>query len=142
MPEIIKEDKQVKALSQIEGNLATLKSINVALMSEGTYTIVATREGKSVKIPIDAREGKRITSILTAERARLVKESKALAEKNRILFSDADRVVLDGAVVEKKLIVKEEPGDEMVGEKTAEDVVEHEIDDSEDSYIAFNEGDV
>lgn len=136
MPEIIKESKQVAALTKIESNLTKLKSINLALSGDCSFTITTTVSGKTCKIAVDGKEAKKIISILTSQRARLVKDSISLAGKNRISFSESEEKILNGTDLEKSIIPETAIPDSDENENNSDNEMEC-IRDREDITQSF-----
>lgn len=111
MPAIIKEDKQVTALREIENALAVIKTINSAIAGESQFTLVTTPAGSrsAIKITLDDKDTPKVISVLNAQRSRLVKEVKSKATKCRIALDDADIACMEGQVPGKKVKPSVEP---------------------------------
>ena len=99
MPAIIKEDKQVKALQEIEEALGQIKTLNAALDKENSFAILAGKgeltARNAIKITVDEKSAAALVKILLAQKEKLVKEVTAKATKNRIALDDSDKELMD-----------------------------------------------
>lgn len=97
MPSIIKEDKQVRALQEIEDQLSIVNVLN-SLMAEETLYITSGPEGGgkrgAVGVTVKEKEMPKVQAVLDAYRARLCREIRSNAERFRIALDDRDLAIL------------------------------------------------
>ncbi len=104
MPQIIQENKQLQALSDIAEELAVIGAINSVLMGNNVLFLTASdSDGKLIsKVPIEERDNQKALSIISSQRSRLVKDVRGKADKYRIALDDEDNACLEGAVPQKR----------------------------------------
>ena len=104
MPQLIHEDRRMEALRRIESDLSLVKSINLALLGENTYTVsVSSSDAKvTCKIPLESKDTPKLLTILQGQRQRLIKDIQTLASKHRIFLDEQDLACMEGTVSEKK----------------------------------------
>lgn len=105
MPAIIKEDKQVIALNEIENALSVIKDINTAVQEGNLFSIsaAAPNERGATKIAItDEKDTQKIEAILVGYRAKLIKEANTKAAKYRIGLDEDDLACMEGKAVKKR----------------------------------------
>lgn len=96
MPAIQKNDKQLIALQEIEGDLAMVKQLNVAMGENVPIQVVASpAQGKPIKVEIPVEETKAVIAAVGRVRAKLVKNIRSKAAKFKIDLDDSDNAVLD-----------------------------------------------
>ena len=122
---IIQDTKQMEALREINDLLELTGRINSALEPDMEYSLVASTADSSrafVKIPIEAEERKKITSILNAERSRIAKAVNTKATKFKISLDEGDMAILNGAATKRHTgrPKKQAQEDTEVVEETAE----------------------
>ena len=89
MASIIKDDKQLQALNEIEESLNVINQINQIKEGEGTFSITFSPvSGRTVSVLCD--EEKQLLDILSQKKEKLVKDIKIKAKKYRIALSDED----------------------------------------------------
>lgn len=91
MPKIMKEDKQIKALSEISAALSEIELINSALSGRCKCNImVETESRRMARVAIDAKDTKRLHAIIRDRKAYLVKTIRNKAAKFRIELDDKE----------------------------------------------------
>lgn len=97
MPSIIKEDKQVRALQEIEEQLSIVNTLN-SLMEEERLYIASGPEGGGKRgaacVAVKEKEMTKVQAVLDAYRSRLCKEIRSNAERFRIALDDSDLEIL------------------------------------------------
>lgn len=120
---IIQDTKQMEALREINDLLELTGRINSALEPDMEYSLVASTADSSrafVKIPIEAEDRKKITSILNAERSRIAKAVNTKATKFKISLDEGDMAILNGAATKRHTGRPKKQDQEEVSEETAE----------------------
>lgn len=120
---IIQDTKQMEALREINDLLELTGRINSALEPDMEYSLVASTADSSrafVKIPIEAEDRKKITSILNAERSRIAKAVNTKATKFKISLDEGDMAILNGAATKRHTGRPKKQAQEEVSEETAE----------------------
>ena len=104
MPQLIHEDRRLAALARIESDLSVVKSINLALQEENTYTVsVSSSDAKvTCRILLEAKDTPKLLMILQGQKQRLIKDIQSLAAKHRIFLDEQDLACMEGTVSEKK----------------------------------------
>lgn len=123
MAGIIQDTKQMEALREINDLLELTGRINSALEPDMEYSLVASTADSSrafVKIPIEAEDRKKITSILNAERSRIAKAVNTKATKFKISLDEGDMAILNGAATKRHTGRPKKQAQEEVSEETAE----------------------
>lgn len=123
MAGIIQDTKQMEALREINDLLELTGRINSALELDMEYSLVASTADSSralVKIPIEAEDRKKITSILNAERSRIAKAVNTKATKFKISLDEGDMAILNGAATKRHTGRPKKQAQEEVSEETAE----------------------
>lgn len=95
MASIIKDEKQIEALGEIEDGLNVIRQINMIMEAgdNGNFAITFTpKEGKSVSINSD--EQKKLKDILVLKKDKLIKEINTKSKKHRIALSDEDLLIM------------------------------------------------
>lgn len=120
---IIQDTKQMEALREINDLLELTGRINSALEPDMEYSLVASTADSSrafVKIPIEAEDRKKITSILNAERSRIAKAVNTKATKFKISLDEGDMAILNGAATKRHTGRPKKQAQEEVSEEAAE----------------------
>jgi len=97
MPAIIQDEKQARALKEIEEDLNVIETLNTALLDGTSFSVTAMpAEGKPVKIDmIDAKYKEKLMAIFSGYKKRLSKDISGKAEKYNIALSEKERQSLE-----------------------------------------------
>ena len=126
MAAIIRDDKQDKALAEIEAGLAAVKQINTLLGRREDddvlfQVVMVPQKGRGVKVDVRHPEKKLLFSLCIKQRARLVKEIRTKAEKYRISLDDDDLACI-------------EAGESLEPDQGGADDISQEAEDDSDPY--------
>lgn len=101
MPQIIQEDKQLQALNRLEKMLENIRVLNT-IIDSGNFALAAKdsagRQCAQIEFAPDS-QGKtkeKMLALITTWRDSLSSNARALASKNRIVFSDEEEAILSG----------------------------------------------
>lgn len=117
MPEIIREDKQLNALQEIEQSLEVLRDIKELLSKEHGLQISASvpNKRKDIKVKLDSKYSSKARKILTSYHERISKEIKSKAATYRIALNSEEQTLLalpDGLKNPCEAEQEEEQGEE------------------------------
>lgn len=101
MPAIIKEDKQVKALNEVEEGLAKVRNLtDILSVSNQSYRIdCAGTERKHAKVEeTDPEFTAALSDLLARYRKKLAADIRTTAKKHRIALDDSDEEILNFGV--------------------------------------------
>lgn len=94
MATIIKNDDQIKALNDIEQNLALVSQINQIVATEGEGTYLGFGTGKANRLDIAEPERKILLNLCTKMKDRITKDIRAKANKYKISLDENDLNIL------------------------------------------------
>lgn len=96
MPTIIKDEKQTKALNDINAYLAEIKSINTMLDdTKAKFRITYTpARGKGITVDVDSTFTSRLQSALRQQKGKRARAAQLLAQKYRIELDEDELAIM------------------------------------------------